>query len=236
MNETELTNALTAHALWLLNATTGKRLNAEGRNFSGMDLRKVDFSMALLAGAKFTGCSLNHTNFSGADLRETNFTGSVLVHANFNSADLRGANLEDTCCESSRFASANLKGAKLYKAGLSGAVIDNAILPEFTICPKEGEFFAYKKVFEGAVLKLLIPTSARRNSSLVGRKCRASEAHVVEVFDGLMNQTKFHSTFDHSFTYEVGKTSTEPNYSDDIRQECVPGIHFFMTFDEAKEY
>jgi hypothetical protein len=64
--------------------------------------------------------------------------------------------------------------------------------------------------------------------SLVGRKCRARTAVVME--------GEGRSSHDLSFTYAPGQTLTVPNFDDDIRIECAPGIHFFITKKEAQEY
>jgi hypothetical protein len=34
----------------------------------------------------------------------------------------------------------------------------------------------------------------------------------------------------------MGEWVEEPNYDGDPRVECAPGIHFFMTKEEAEEY
>jgi hypothetical protein len=40
-----------------------------------------------------------------------------------------------------------------------------------------------------------------------------------------------------NFLYEVGKeVKPEKEYDPDIRVECVNGIHFFMTKEEAEEF
>jgi hypothetical protein len=46
----------------------------------------------------------------------------------------------------------------------------------------------------------------------------------------------FRSHHDKEFTYTLGQVVSEPKYDDDIRVECAPGIHFFMTKEEAVAY
>ena len=100
-----------------------------------------------------------------------------------------------------------------------------AELPHFQICPEEGSFVGYKKVDSG-VLKLLIPSEAKRTSSLVGRKCRAE---YVKVLDGSGKSSR-------GGVYKEGETVYPNSYDDDIRFECTNGIHFFMTHEEAEEW
>jgi hypothetical protein len=130
-------------------------------------------------------------------------------------ADLRGANL----CE------ADLRGANLRGANLS-----EADLPNFQICPEEGDFIGWKKLQGNIVAKLLIPAEAKRTSTLVGRKCRAEFVKVLELSK---STTDMHSG---RTSYVQGEMVYPDKYDDDIRIECTNGIHFFITKREAEEY
>lgn len=126
---------------------------------------------------------------------------------------------------------ADLCGADLSRANLSGADLSGANLPPYMICPEEGAFIAWKKVAGNArtaIVKLLIPAEAKRTSSLVGRKCRAGFAVVLEG-EGV-------STHDGKTVYAPGLTVYPDKYDDDIRVECTSGIHFFITRKEAEDY
>jgi hypothetical protein len=148
-------------------------------------------------------------DLKGADLRGANLYGANLYGANLEGADLRYADLE---------------GADLYDAKLQGAK-----LPHFQIVPEEGSFVAYKKVDTG-VIKLLIPEDAKRTSSLVGRKCRASHVKVLEG-SGVSCTHK-----NKKLEYKEGEVVYADKYDDDIRVDCTSGIHFFMTRREAEEW
>jgi len=159
---------------------------------------------------------LGYANLSGADLR-----GADLGYANLSDANLRGANLSGV----------NLRGADLGYANLG-----DAILPTYSIVPEEGDFIAFKKLRNGAIAKLRIPEDAKRVSSLVGRKCRASHAVVLSITDRNGNTVPSgESSHDRSFVYRIGETVNAP-LNDDIRIECASGIHFFMTRKEAENY
>jgi hypothetical protein len=103
--------------------------------------------------------------------------------------------------------------------------------------PEEGEFIAFKKLKDGKVAKLLIPAYAKRVSSLVGRKCRASHALVLEItYNGVpYPDGEGVSSHNYRFKYKVGET-VRANLNDDIRVECTSGIHFFITRKEAENY
>ena len=143
--------------------------------------------------------------------------------ANLSDADLRGANLSG----------ANLSDAYLRDAYLSGA--KNIYLP--ITCPEEGDFIGFKKA-QGHIVKLKITEDAKRCSA-TGRKCRCSKAEVLSITnkDGSdSGVTEVRSDHDKSFIYRVGETVEEPNFCDDRWQECSPGIHFFITREEAVRY
>ncbi len=103
-------------------------LSTSGPDFSGADLRKMNFSGANLKGA----------DFSGSDLRGANFANAVLVGATFKSSDLAGANLSGADLTRAHFESTRLSAKfawsgytqdeKLYAANLAGAILDGATL------------------------------------------------------------------------------------------------------------
>jgi hypothetical protein len=205
MTPEKLDEILEAHELWLMNSTKGKRAD-----LTGADLRD-----AKLRGANLSGANLRHADLSDADLFEANLSRAGLAYANLTCADLRHADLRH--------------------ADLNGANLTDAVLPHFALTPEEGSFVGWKKVRCGSVLKLEILVGAKRTSSLIGRKCRASKVRVLEAFGVKADQTEFHSCHDADFVYRLGEIAEAPNYCGDIRVECTGGIHFFMTRKEAEE-
>ena len=143
----------------------------------------------------------------GADLQGANLVGAYFWYANLQGADLRRVNLR---C-----------------ADLEGANIENAKLPDFQLPPEKGPFIAYKKVNSG-VIEILIPEDAKRTSSLVSRKCRASHVKVLEGSGFSSTHTK------KKLEYKEGEVVYADSYNDDIRVDCTFGIHFFMTRKEAE--
>ena len=134
---------------------------------------------------------------------------------------------------------ANLYGADLSGADLSGANLSGAInLFVPLACPDTGSFIAYKKARNSLIVKLQIPEDARR-SSATGRKCRCDKASVLEIQDtdgSKSHVTSVQSRFDPKFVYTIGQTISVPNFCEDRFNECAPGIHFFITREEAVKY
>ena len=158
--------------------------------------------------------------------------GAYLSEADLRGADLRGADLRGADLRGAYLSEADLRGADLRGAKLSGADLSEAVYLAFSLVPEQGEFTAFKKLKGGAIAELLIPADAKRTSSLVGRKCRASKAIVIAIDNG-KEGVSFH---DRTFVYKVGETVSVDNFDDDIRVECTTGIHFFITRREAEEY
>ena len=148
--------------------------------------------------------------------------GLAVKWARENGADLRGADLRG----------AYLRGADLRGADLRGAYLGDAKnlkLPPFQI-PQEGELVVWKKLAGGKLCKLRIPPDAKRTASVIGRKCRAEFAEVIEgsgsSWRGLENDIE----------YAPGKTVRPDSYDDNPLVECSNGIHFFLTKEEAEAW
>jgi hypothetical protein len=134
---------------------------------------------------------------------------------------------------------ADLSGANLIGADLSGAKIELELINRFfpICCQEYGAFIAWKKAGE-YIIKLQIPEDAKRSSAFE-RKCRASKAVclAIEDKDGKdSGMTEIRSDYDNSFIYRVGETVEVVDFDDDRTHECAPGIHFFITRQEAVNY
>ena len=223
MNQIELDTILEQHALWLKDSNKGKRADLYGADLSGANL-----SRANLFGANLYGANLSRVNLSGANLSGANLTGAYLFGAYLTGADLTGAYLFG----------ANLTGANLYGAYLSEAYLSGAKLPDFLIVPQEGSFIVYKKLQGNLIAKLKVLTKADRINSLVGRKCRVSEAKVLSItsLDGLTKYKEGHDRQTGKLKYRIGKIIKPDKFDNDIRVECTNGIHCFLTRKEAEEY
>ena len=146
------------------------------------------------------------------------------MRSNLSGADLRGVDLSR----------ADLRGANLCEADIDKKLI-NKFFP--ICCPEYGAFIAWKKA-DGMIVKLQIPEDAKRSSAF-GRKCRASKAVCLEIQDIYgkdSGMTEICSNHDKSFIYRVGETVEIADFDEDRTHECAPGIHFFITRQEAVDY
>ena len=221
-------NILKKHYEWLasgglsgeradLSGADLRRANLYRANLSGADLRWANLRWANLYGASLYGADLHGADLSVADLRGANLYGADLHGANLSGVDLRGA---------------DLNGANLYGADLRGTTISYPIA-----CPEKGSFIGFKKAGM-FIVELLITEDALR-SSATSRKCRCSKAKVSSItnLDGSATDIDaVFSDYDETFRYEVGKTVEVPNFDTNRWNECAPGIHFFITRQEAVEY
>ena len=226
-----LKEILEKHQKWTVGAADGKRANLYGADLCGANLYGVDLYGADLCEANLYGANLCEANLYGADLR-----GSNLCEANLCGANLHGANL----CEANLYG-ADLRGANLHGADLRGAKIELELINKFypICCPEVGSFIAWKKVRGNLIVKLEVTETAKRSSAF-GRKCRCSEAKVLDIqnLDGTSvdDVTLAYSIHDSNFAYRVGETVRVDNFDEDRRNECAPGIHFFITRQEAVKY
>ena len=202
-----------------------------GANLSGAYLRGANLSYTNLTGANLEGTSLRNTNLSYAKLRVASLRGADLREANLIGTNLKGANLTD----------ADLRGTNLTKVNLIGADLTGVkydyTTTSFSLqCQEKGSFIGYKKAND-KIVELLITEDAKRSSATT-RKCRCSKAKVLSItsLDGKKNFEKVASNYDIDFIYEVGKIVEVENFDNDRWKECAPGIHFFITRDEAVMY
>ena len=195
------------------------RANLYGANLYGADLSRANLYGANLSGADLSGANLSRANLSGANL-----SGADLSRADLSGANLYGANLSR----------ANLSRADLYGADLYGADHAEAALAQTVVCP-EGDIIGWKKCQGGRLVKLLIPSDAKR-SNASGRKCRAEYAKVLAILDGNENVDEARSQHNPGFIYRVGEMVHPDAFDEDRWNECAPGIHYYITQAEAEAY
>lgn len=128
---------LKAHEAWLVNPSSGVRLNLVGTNLDGIclarrnlknaimrevnldsaDLSGADLTSANMVGASLVGAKLNNarlveTDFSIGDLSDADLSDSDLTDAKFKGVWMRGANLTGSTLYGCDFRYANLSGVK----------------------------------------------------------------------------------------------------------------------------
>ena len=177
---------------------------------------------------------LSYANLYGANLYGADLRGADLSYANLRDTDLYGANLRGADLREADLRRADLRGANLRGADLTNAVYTETVLN--LQCPEEGSFIAWKKLAGDSIAKLLIPEDAKRSSATT-RKCRASKAIVLSIYDKNNEEiSEGRSKRNVDFIYRVGETVYPDSWDEDRWNECSNGIHFFITRREAKEY
>jgi len=184
---------------------------------------------------------MKYANLQYANLRYANLQYADLQYADLQYADLQYANLRYANLQYADLQYANLRYANLRYANLRYANLRYANLryaksiPEIGIAQSrilpEGDIIGWKKCLDGVIVKLLIPAKAKRSHAF-GRKCRASYAKVLQVFNGKIGISQ------HNYTtkYQKGKIVKCDKWEEDFTQECAGGIHFFITRLEAEQY
>jgi len=176
---------------------------------------------AIKAKADLQSADLRSADLQSADLRSADLQYANLQSANLQSADLQYANLQ----------SANLQSANLQSANLQSIKNGELAFAQTSIVPDHGPLFVWKKCRDNVLVRLFIPSKARR-SNATGRKCRAERAKVLEVIGAEIGVSYFNSTF----MYKVGQWVHANNWDEDRWNECSGGIHFFLTRVEAENY
>jgi len=197
-----------------------------GNNTKKKTLEKAVNERAYLRGAYLRGAYLRGAYLRGAYLRGAYLRGAYLRGADLTGADLTGAYLRG----------ADLTGADLTGADLTGADLKK-IQSYFQIIPEQGSFIAWKKCSGGCLIKLEIPTKAKRHNSLGGRKCRASYVKTLQIWDSGGKEIKEAvGNHDSKTIYKVGQLTKPDKYDPDPLTECSNGIHFFITKQEAMDW
>ena len=263
ISDTELKAIIYKHAKWARGEDGGERANLRDADLSGANLRGADLSGANLRGANLRNAHLRDANLCDADLCNANLRDADLSGANLRDADLSGANLRGADLSGANLRDADLRGANLRDANLHSADLCDAYLRDANLsdanlrdaknidkiawnartafyplqCPETGSFIGHKKA-SGYIVELEICANAKR-SSATSRKCRCSKAKVLSIthLDGSdSGLTEVRSDYSKEFVYCVGETVEVPDFDENRWNECAPGIHFFVTREEAVKY
>jgi hypothetical protein len=213
---------------------------------------------AVQKGISLVDAYLRDANLVGANLKNANLAYAYLKNANLACANLVDANLTCAILACADLENANLTDANLYRANLENAYLvyanlTNAKMPDKpVILPPVGKtIIGFKKLLNGVVIKVEIPADADRVSTWINRKCRASALRVIEVMQNPLNipTDRMPGWRNQSFVYSLAKPETcgeagdklgelhHPDHFDsDDRDDCRPGLHFFMTVEEAENW
>ena len=196
-----------------------------GANLRSANLRSADLGGADLGGANLGGADLRSANLRSADLGGADLAGADLAGADLGGADLRSADLRSANLRSADLAGADLAGADLAGAKNAGLAIAR------TRILAEGDIVGWKKCRDNVIVKLRIPTGAKRSHAF-GRKCRAEFADVLEVI-GAERGVSIH---DGKTEYVAGQRVTPDGFDEDWREECSTGVHFYISRVEAEAH
>ena len=246
----ELYEILKSHANWLHDGT------GICADLSYTILRRAD-----LHGVDLRGANLSYADLKGANLHDANLENAILNHADLEGANLECALLHRAYLEWAVLNRTNLKGTILTNAMMWCASFDRAWFASDTCinwplsCPDEGAFIGWKKCFAvkpmefyigrtalstalSVIVKLRILDGSKR-SSATSRTCRCDRAEVLDIqdlFGNSLDGIVAHSRFNEDFTYTVGKIVSVDDFDECRWHECAPGIHFFITKQEAIDY
>jgi hypothetical protein len=204
-----------------LNCANLARANLARANLASANLARAYLARANLARAYLARAYLARANLASAYLAGADFTSANLASAYLAGADLTGAD----------FTGADLAGADLAGADFTGAKGAELAIARTRILPAEGNLVGWKKCADGVLVKLLIPTDARRSHAF-GRKCRAEFVRVLEVIGAKEARSGYNS----AVVYRPGVIVHCDKWCEDYTQECAGGIHFFITREEAEAY
>lgn len=235
LTEADLSGAVLEDAM--LNYVIASKANLTFVDFHKASLVCARMDDSDLRDARLTKTDASFSNFDGADLRGVSIFESKLDYARFIYANLEMSTMVDCSCEYIALQGANLSRAAIANCKFVNCTCD-ASTAFFTLqCPEEGAFIAWKRCSDW-IVKLQVTERAKR-SSATSRKCRCSEALVLDIqnLDGTTsNLNSVCSDYDSSFVYRVGKIVRVDNFNENRWSECTAGIHFFITREEAVNY
>ena len=103
-------------------------VDERGRNWSGLNLSRVDFRGAYLIKVQFEESQMNGANLQYANLLEVNLQNANLWLTKLQNANLSEANLQNAKLSEAKLQNANLSEANLQHADLWRAKLQNAVL------------------------------------------------------------------------------------------------------------
>ena len=187
--------------------------------------------------------SLQRADLRFSDLRNAYLRSSDLRHSDLRFSDLRNADLQEADLSFSDLRNADLQEADLSFSNLRGADLSFSDLGDvkglhtFSIVPESGSFVVYKKI-KDCLIKMRVPTGAKRLNRPGSRKCRVEYAKVLSITALRTGYTRnfIQGGRNPKFIYTKGGMAVPDRFDPDIRLECTNGIHCFITRQEAIDY
>lgn len=140
-------------------------------NFSGIDMKNVDFSGSSWYSSIFSFAKFNYANGKGVDLSQ-----SALQDTIFNNANLENGVFDGAFCVNASFENSNLKGASFLGANLKNANFKNANLSD--------------SIFDSTILDGSILDGANvENASFIGVSLDKTSLLNVNLKDAIVNRS-----------------------------------------------
>lgn len=194
------------------------------------------FNFTRLTRAYLSAWTFDECDFIGADFSLATFESCMFANCNIERTKFHGSSMLDTSFISCDMSTSRLDGMMHHNITLRGSKVPDWFDITTRITPT-GDLIGWKKCRSGTIVKLLIPEDAKRSNAL-GRKCRAECAKVLEIWGTCgvpIEHTR--SQYDPTFIYRVGETVRHNGqWCEDRWTECAPGIHFFITREEAEAW
>lgn len=199
-------------------------------NYWGCLFVECTFSRETFRNLRFSSCSFISCSF----IEEVNISNCYFHNCSFSNLYVGLASFTGN-----RFSKCTLSNISIRTWSRSNNTIDNDCIGFFPKIPSYGSFYGYKAIQEHMIARLLIPADAKRSTSSSG-KCRASYAIVDEIMDyvgqSMPDEVVGYSYYDPFFEYHKGATVIPSGFTPNPTQECGEGIHFFLSFEEAKNF
>ena len=205
-------------------------------NFWDIEIFNVSFFECYFVDCYFNRAKINDVKFVYTTFQQCIIDKSELSYCRFYSGAILASKISKT----------SLGKCEFQYTILQPEVVENVetFQTKFLFCPgyqstvPDGKITVYKKLLNNIIVKLTIPETARRVGR-AGEKCRADKAIVEDFYDLFGNKISMtcgYSYWDESFKYEKGKVIVPSGFDENRWNKCGEGIHFFLTFDEARNY
>lgn len=188
------------------------------------------FSRGTFFNLRFASCSFINCNFTEG----VNISNCYFLRCTFHCLYIDNATFINNW-----FVECALSNLSFRAWSHSNNIITDNCVGFFPKIPSYGSFYGYKALQEHMIARLLIPADAKRSTNS-GGKCRASYAIVDEIMDyagrPMPDEVVGYSLHDPTFEYHKGATVIPSGFTPNPTQECGEGIHFFLSFEEAKNF
>lgn len=212
------------------------------KDFSYYTFENMDLSKIKLNDYDFSHATFNNIDFSAADLSNNNFFHCRFKNVSLKRANLSQCNLQECDFIGNDLSNCNISGSNLYFSILEQANLEGVIYDEKTEffklrCPEKKAFIGYKKCVDYRIVKLLIPSEAKRTSA-TNEACRCSKAKVLSITNIADTKTykEAQALADGNFIYRVGEWVSVDDFDEYRWHDGSRGIHVYLNRDEAINY